>query len=132
MLLCICKVHKTVIHFCFSSELVVLSWSDEIYKKKHKKDIHPKMANEWIQILECKLLDLHGFQILYQTSEIIKQTIHFIDGLNISNYIDTRIDRQNKTQALFKQLKVKTNRTSFYVEIVTDITLWNSENIYTK
>ena len=90
------------------------------------------MANEWIQILECKLLDLHGFQILYQTSEIIKQTIHFIDGLNISNYIDTRIDRQNKTQALFKQLKVKTNRTSFYVEIVTDITSWNSENIYTK
>ena len=32
----------------------------------------------------------------------------------------------------YKQLEVKTNRTSFYAEIVTDITTGNSERKYTK
>ena len=92
---------------------------------------------EWIQIL--KLLDLHGFQILYQTSEINKHyrryiSISLMDRMiaYILNYIIyTRIDRQYKTRVLFKQLKVKTNQTSFYVEITR--TLQNGvQKIYTQ
>ena len=50
--------------------------------------------------------------------------------------LDTTMRKQTQITLIrhdpsYKQLEVKTNRTSFYVEIVTDITTWNSEYKYT-
>jgi hypothetical protein len=41
-------------------------------------------------------------------------------------YMQTNTNNVNKPS--YRQLEVKTNRTSFYVENVTDVTTWNSEH----
>jgi hypothetical protein len=57
--------------------------------------------------------------------------------VNKAQYVlDTTIRKQTRTtqtrhELYYKQLEVKTNRTSFHAEIITDITPRNSERKYT-